>query len=355
MTRYRLLDALRGISCLAVVICHAGTPLTQLSGAYAPEFANFVSRLDIGVLCFFVISGYCITASGDRLIAKNQFACSTFLLRRFRRIYPAYWACLALSFILSKVVPWDCPLWAEWSSRFSGSLDQWIGNITLTELWRPYVTSSKEHLFLPHAWSLCYEEQFYAVVAVSLLFGPPFIRLLWLVTLSAVSVYVWEICTGNTGGFRLFFDYHWCYFALGVGSYWSVRHHWEHLRKIGWSIVALGIIALPVGSVYRLEPLVRFSLASLCAGLMMICRQDDSRLCRTNVGRLLVWIGGFSYSLYLVHPLVTVPVAAAVLPYVHEAPYTIMGGVVILDLLVSIGIALVFSRFFEKPFVSERL
>jgi peptidoglycan/LPS O-acetylase OafA/YrhL len=56
-----------------------------------------------------------------------------------------------------------------------------------------------------------------------------------------------------------------------------------------------------------------------------------------------------------VHPLVTVPVAAAVLPYVHEAPYTIMGGVVILDLLVSIGIALVFSRFFEKPFVSERL
>jgi peptidoglycan/LPS O-acetylase OafA/YrhL len=45
---------------------------------------------------------------------------------------------------------------------------QWLGNLTLTESWRWHAIGDQRAHFPAQAWTLCYEEQFYAVVGLLL-------------------------------------------------------------------------------------------------------------------------------------------------------------------------------------------
>src|SRR5579871_4644886 len=85
--RYDSLTLWRGVACLLVVLYHS-----VLYRHFASE--NFVFGLLhqfwMGVPIFFVISGYCITASADAL-RKDPVPVRRFYWRRFRRIFPPYW------------------------------------------------------------------------------------------------------------------------------------------------------------------------------------------------------------------------------------------------------------------------
>src|SRR5215471_311552 len=80
--RYELLDGLRGAACLGVLLHHLRVA----------SFGHYA------VMIFFVISGYCITASA-RSCQKTSVTFSEFMLRRARRIYPPY--LLALLFFVA--------------------------------------------------------------------------------------------------------------------------------------------------------------------------------------------------------------------------------------------------------------
>lgn len=83
-TRYLELDALRGIAALAVVLFH----FTM----YRPE-AGYGFVLGVtGVDLFFIISGFVILLSLEKTRDWKEF-----LLDRFSRLYPAYWACVTLA------------------------------------------------------------------------------------------------------------------------------------------------------------------------------------------------------------------------------------------------------------------
>ena len=99
------LDAMRGAAAIAVVTYHAlGTgPRTALSGweSWLPQIAGFIVHFAFaGIYLFFVISGFCIhlywakaRAAGVREPTIDFFA---FWKRRIRRLYPAYFAALAI-------------------------------------------------------------------------------------------------------------------------------------------------------------------------------------------------------------------------------------------------------------------
>ena len=99
------LDAMRGGAALAVVTYHAlGTaPQTAMSGweAWLPQITRYVVHFAFaGIYLFFVISGFCIhlfwakaRAAGIHKPAINFFA---FWKRRVRRLYPPYFAALAI-------------------------------------------------------------------------------------------------------------------------------------------------------------------------------------------------------------------------------------------------------------------
>ena len=103
--RMLTLDAMRGGAALAVVTYHAlGTaPRTAVSGweAWLPQIAGYIVHFAFaGIYLFFVISGFCIhlywakaRAAGVREPTIDFF---TFWKRRVRRLYPPYFAALAL-------------------------------------------------------------------------------------------------------------------------------------------------------------------------------------------------------------------------------------------------------------------
>jgi peptidoglycan/LPS O-acetylase OafA/YrhL len=103
--RMLTLDAMRGGAALAVVTYHAlgVAPRTALSGwqAWLPQVTAYLVHFAFaGIYLFFVISGFCIhlfwaktRAAGVEKPVINFF---TFWKRRVRRLYPPYFAALAL-------------------------------------------------------------------------------------------------------------------------------------------------------------------------------------------------------------------------------------------------------------------
>jgi peptidoglycan/LPS O-acetylase OafA/YrhL len=104
-TRLDHIDSLRGLAALSVVIQHIFGYLHKADLASAglfPElqFAMF-EGLDLGrygVVLFFLVSGFIIPFS----LNKNS-SLAKFSISRFFRLYPAYWAAILLTVILS---PW---------------------------------------------------------------------------------------------------------------------------------------------------------------------------------------------------------------------------------------------------------
>jgi peptidoglycan/LPS O-acetylase OafA/YrhL len=69
-----------------------------VGGFHAPARLHFLS--DLGVDCFFVISGFLITRSWKRRSSVGRF-----LWHRFLRIFPALWVCLALT-VVAGAIAW---------------------------------------------------------------------------------------------------------------------------------------------------------------------------------------------------------------------------------------------------------
>lgn len=92
MGRLSHLDAMRGLAVLAVVIQHCA----EIAG-YALDWFNGGR---FGVTLFFLLSGFVIpfSFSGDRPVNR-------FLITRFFRLYPAFWASLLVATLVSPVSP----------------------------------------------------------------------------------------------------------------------------------------------------------------------------------------------------------------------------------------------------------
>ncbi len=84
------IQSLRGIAAFIVVLCH----LQIAQNFYFPNISHLPSWMivgEFGVDLFFVISGFIITYVTERSLHTGRKQ-AAFLLRRFARIYPAYWA-----------------------------------------------------------------------------------------------------------------------------------------------------------------------------------------------------------------------------------------------------------------------
>lgn len=144
------LDGLRGLA-IVLVLCHN---FQILEGP--PDLAGRVLELAfdlgwIGVQLFFVLSGFLIT----RILLQTQDAPNyyrAFFGRRFLRIFPLYYATLAVTFI---VLPALNAMPVRWQADSPHQLWLWL---YLSNWTGPYGTAT--HAF-PHFWSLAVEEQFY--------------------------------------------------------------------------------------------------------------------------------------------------------------------------------------------------
>jgi peptidoglycan/LPS O-acetylase OafA/YrhL len=101
---YPAIEGLRGVLAIAVVVFHAGvfTGFTWGVDRTDHGIGGFLRHLDVAVPVFFAISGFLLyrpfvaACLGD----APRPATGPFLLRRFTRIYPAYWVALAVSVVV---------------------------------------------------------------------------------------------------------------------------------------------------------------------------------------------------------------------------------------------------------------
>lgn len=90
-SRYEELDALRGLAALLVVFFH----LTMRSEQSKLGFHLGVT----GVNLFFIISGFVIFMSLNNISTTKEFA-----INRVTRLYPTYWTCVSITFLLHIIV-----------------------------------------------------------------------------------------------------------------------------------------------------------------------------------------------------------------------------------------------------------
>jgi peptidoglycan/LPS O-acetylase OafA/YrhL len=316
--KYRSLDMWRGFACLMVLVYHC--PIRGGVEGEAPAGPSgwliaIAKRLWIGVPIFFVISGYCISATADST-RRRDTPLRSYFVRRVRRIFPPYWIAVAIAAVVVALVDYLLlpGAMAEAGSRglfrpWWYSASQWFGNITLTEQWRYHIFGSGTGWFLGQAWTLCYEEQFYFVTGLLLLMAP---RKFFLGA-AAVSIGVGIVMLLDSifglpiQGF--FFDGLWLQFGLGILVYYQLNYG----NRTTLAVLAFGLFALTLWLARDPSQLLSeqknatqsYFVAACFALLILLLRPVDKRMESTLWLRPIWFCGTICYSLYLVHePLI---------------------------------------------------
>jgi len=313
-------------------------------------------QLWIGVPVFFVISGYCISATADSTRRRPKLV-GTYFLRRFRRIYPPYWAAivfcaLAVFFLdyqrvpgLLSSEPW--PQFRPW--WFSAS--QWLGNLTLTETWRHYLFGSPRGHFVGQSWTLCYEEQFYAIVGLILWLAP---RRFFLAAIGFTALAVLVQAAAGVWGWAIdgfFFDGQWLLFAAGILVYHRINYA-SRRQAWAWNVL-LGVAALHSLIQPRLWPQGAFAGLTFALAISLL-QPWDLPLAGSTAARPLRFLGTICYSLYLTHSVVVRAIARW--HVWHGAPGDSVG--LLLNVAISVAAALAVGWLFylavERRFLNAR-
>jgi len=289
--RFRFLEAGRGVASLWVLFFHSlgAFPADSLPGVLL-AFRSISQWGWLGVHVFFAISGWCIAervAKGRR----DSEAGWHFAAERCLRIYPTYWAVLFLTVgIRFAAVPFNT---ARLSETVPVDWLSWFGSVTLLS---PFLGRS---LYILVSWSLLYELGFYFSAACGLwalrrrLKGA---TLLFVIG-SLLCVLPWSESERIAS---LPFLRMWPEFFVGVAAWWASRRgHW-----LEGSIVLIVVFAL---TVFRPDDAEAGRLTALgTAVVLALAWRWDNWLGSAPSIRLLTSVGGFSYSLYLIHvPLIS--------------------------------------------------
>ncbi len=328
--RYPSLDFWRGVACLMVIVFHS-TYYIQAEVARTHGIGRLflvgLTYLWLGVPIFFVISGYCISAACDSM-RRKEHSVRSYLWRRYRRIFPPFWACVALTVAVLSMSG-NSALFTESTHRAfaktlrpafpqlaSLSLSQWIGNLTLTESWRHTLGGDSLLYLLGQSWSLCYEEQFYIICGILLFVAPEkFFRNAAYVA-AAVALGASVSPRNYTEGF--FFDGHWLTFALGVLIYWTLNYASDQVRRsieraaVLVSLTTVASLSIRPIRIFILSDIFRTELlcSLLFTAVLLYLSPLDAEIMRSHLLRPIRWAGVMCYSLYLCHWTVVKPISA---------------------------------------------
>ncbi len=382
--RYESLDVWRGVACLLVIVYHstlfAATPdlwnRVLTTGGSVWEWGLMVcTQGKIGVPIFFVISGYCIAASTEA-VRKGSHGPGVFFLRRFRRIYPPYWILLLATVVSVAVLP-DAFLPGQTPGQpdllprpASLTPMHWVGATTLTEEWRPLLGGPPKCHFLNHAWTLCYEEQFYAVVGVILLVA----RKHFYPVVAAVTALIYLNITDLNAllGFRIGVDLNryqlvapgtflaglWLAFAAGVGVYFWVTQGHRGINRM----IAILLIGGTFWAAQPLQGLLQYDTTlSKCltvafpfALLLAVLHRYDNVISTARALAPIRFCGRMCYSLYLVHAPLCVLLTWSLYQYGLTSAAQTLLITLPLCLAASLAFGYAFHRLVERHFINSQ-
>lgn len=360
--RLTSIDALRGIAALSVLGYHAVLRVTFLRPAGCPRWLTAaalpLSFGFIGVWLFFVISGFCIHMRSARAAAageKLEVEFWPFWKRRFRRLYPAYFAALllylgAMLVMHDRILRLDIPLHLLLIHNLSGA-----------------TTHSINAAF----WTLAVEEQLYLLYFALLALRT---RMAWgwllallllgragmMLLAAACDRYLHRPISAEAMALSQWFI--WALGAISVEGWVgtvSLRPVWRDLR-LAWLLLAAGGAleyllqrGMVSGSARELVWYFRDPLLGVgCFVLVNRATALERAWSARRMWRALAGVGLFSYSLYLTHGLVVGYLRRWCATRFGWDPTTavLVGPLVLAP--ASIAFAWMFFRLFERPFLT---
>lgn len=287
------IDGLRALAVVPVILFHARLPFFR--GGF------------VGVDVFLVISGYLITSILYREMTSNAFSLLNFYERRVRRIIPAVYAMMAVTFVgaFCLFLPKDL--------RDTGQ-----GVLATVTFLSNVLFYAKTNYFgetalsqpLLHTWSLAVEEQFYIIFPLLLwslvrkaekrTFA--ILAALFAVSLAASAMIATDYPAEN---FYLPMTRAW---ELGLGSLLAIALERKLIAPRSSEILAALGLALIIASFVLVDERSTFPgllAVPVCLGTaLLIYSGAGSR--RTEIHSILAWkpivfVGLISYSLYLWH------------------------------------------------------
>lgn len=264
----RVLDGWRGLSILLVLAAH----LLPLS----PKAWQFnVSVGILGMVLFFILSGFLITS----FLLKDENIIN-FLIRRFFRVMPLAWLYLAIALTVS-----------------GATIYAWIAHYLFYANLPPVALVA----LTDHIWSLCAEVQFYVGIAMLVaLFGVRSLLILPILAMLFTAFRLWNgITVSSITYYRIDEILAGCTLALVYHGRFGYFFR-DQIRKIPQLpiLLLLMVSCMPQGQWLNY---FRPYLAAILIGLTLL-NPDSSLVNRLN-SRVLIYVAGISYSLYVIHPL----------------------------------------------------
>ncbi len=330
--RYEFLDAVRGIAALLVAVQHGsemlGLPLGR-PGTPLDQPGTPLNLGEVGVVAFFLVSGFIIPRSLER-----HGSLRVFWLGRAFRLYPAYWLSLATALVLVAV--------GRYVSPFGALPHPWLGVLANAAM--------VQSLFgLPQGlgvyWTLSLELVFYFLC--SLLFVAGLARRSTLCLWAAIAVELLAVLAAAAmhrslpaGLLGLLVSAFFGTVALrALEDAGARRTLWLAAAPLAF-VLALGLYLrfgrYPVAHAVQAPPWL-VVVASWITGyaLFFTCFALRGR----QFPRLLLWLGRISYSLYLCHVLVFLAMPP------ERSPWLTL----VVNLLVTVMVADLSYRLVERP------
>jgi peptidoglycan/LPS O-acetylase OafA/YrhL len=294
--RYAHIDSLRAVAALLVVWTHAAEMFAPLAGG--SWFLDVSTRYNLGrmgVVAFFGVSGFLIPSS---LRADGPRPVRTFLVRRFFRLFPAYWLSIPLGVLA---------LWTLFGQAISPR-DIALNLTMVPDLFRAQPVMGSY-------WTLEYELAFYGLCLLFFQAGLLDRRYLAaLATAGFLGVYVAGFAGLVVTGRQHFADLGVISLNFGclfLGALWR-RAQDGRLNRVEKAVLA-GALALcwvvtPAACAYARyghgsdNPFFVQFPVSYGVGVALFVAMTSFAKVRW---RPLAWVGLVSYSLYLLHPVVT--------------------------------------------------
>ncbi len=308
MDRQSHVDGLRGLAALFVVLHHIYLeiwPLSRQPEGLTASLTQWLLWGHFAVAVFIVISGYCLALPVIRGGAGN-FSALRFYRRRALRILPPYYLGLILSTALVLTLI-GAATGTHWDAALPFSKHALLENVLLI----PEYSGKINHAY----WSIGVECKIYLLFPLILLLC----RWIGVVTaLLATSALAFAVALQYESSFLIVqANVHFLgLFCFGVAAAYIVNSEesfWSTLRdqRIWTVTLAAATGALVLGSWYwgysrqhstRLELLVGVAAVAL---FVSTGKAPEGWLRRSLAWKPLAFLGGFSYSLYLVHaPLI---------------------------------------------------
>ncbi|MEJ1095812.1 MULTISPECIES: acyltransferase [unclassified Pseudoxanthomonas] len=268
------LDALRGIAALAVVAYHYTTRYTEEIGHLGGSLPSLLAG-KYGVHLFFLISGFVIFMTLERARSAMDFVVS-----RFSRLFPGYWVALTITALVvySVGLPQQALPWPDL-----------LLNLTMVQ-----DILGAEHLDGSY-WTLQVELFFYVQMLFWFLVGQ-LKRIHWIIA-GWLFLSVLNGVVTHRGGHlpylvrELLILRHIPFFALGI-LFFRLRSYSQE-RRLNLAMIALCLLAIAIAE----QPIFLLVATVSCSIFTLFVL---GRLRFLNM-RLFVFLGGISYSLYLIH------------------------------------------------------